>query len=80
MLGDGPVSLPPQAVQMQGVRAYDSFYVSREEERRHERARERERDLRRQKEAAPKQVRHCAVSACRELCAPNSPLQSSASS
>ncbi|CAK0781024.1 hypothetical protein CVIRNUC_005260 [Coccomyxa viridis] len=56
VLGDGPVSLPPQAVQMQGVRAYDSFYVSREEERRHERARERERDLRRQKEAAPKQV------------------------
>ena len=67
MLGDGPVSLPPQAVQMQGVRAYDSFHVSREEERRHERAREREkereRELRRQKEAAPKQVRRDAASA-----------------
>ena len=65
MLGDGPVSLPPQAVQMQGVRAYDSLYMSREEERRQERARERERDrereLRRQKEAAPKQVRRNAV-------------------
>ena len=61
VVGEGPVSLPPQAVQMQGVRAHETYgwgYVSREEERRRER--ERERELRRQKEAAPpKQVRLC---------------------
>lgn len=67
VVGEGPVSLPPQAVQMQGVRVHEAYgwgYVSREEERRRERAREREREhereLRRQKEAAPpKQVRLC---------------------
>ena len=60
VLGDGPVSLPAHAVQMQGVRAYDAQYLSREEERRRERVKERERErdreARRQKEAAPKQV------------------------
>ena len=60
VLGDGPVSLPAHAVQMQGVRAYDVQYLSREEERRREhvkeRERERDREARRQKEAAPKQV------------------------
>ena len=62
MIGDGPVSLPAHAVQMQGVRAYDGFHLSRDEERRRERMkereREREREARRQKEAAPKQVKH----------------------
>ena len=40
VVGEGPVSLPPQAVQMQGVRAHEAYgwgYVSREEERRRER-------------------------------------------
>ena len=62
VLGDGPVSLPAHAVQMQGVRAHDVQYLSREEERRRERVKERERErdreARRQKEAAPKQVHH----------------------
>ena len=65
MVGDGPVSLPAHAVQMQGVRAYDGFYLSRDEERRRERMkereREREREARRQKEAAPKQVKRRIV-------------------
>ena len=60
VLGDGPVSLPAHAVQMQGKRAYDVQYMSREEERRRERVKERERErdreARRQKDTAPKQV------------------------
>ena len=67
VVGDGPVSLPAHAVQMQGVRAHDVHYLSREEERRRERMRERERererDARRQKEG-PKQVLCAPVPSC----------------
>lgn len=61
VIGDGPVSLPAHAVQMQGVRAHEGHYVSRDQERRRERAREREkereRELWRARQAPPKQVR-----------------------
>jgi hypothetical protein len=53
----GPVSLPKEAVTMQGVRASD-LYISREVERRRERAYERERD--RQKEQDRRHAREAA--------------------
>lgn len=54
----GPVSLPKEAVTMQGVRAAD-LYLSREEERRRERAREREKE--RLKEQSRKAAREAAA-------------------
>ncbi len=45
----GPVSLPKEAVTMQGVRAHEAYY-SYEDERRRERQRERERERERDRE------------------------------
>jgi hypothetical protein len=47
----GPVSLPKEAVTMQGVRAHAPYY-SHEDERRRERERERERDRERDRAKA----------------------------
>ena len=71
----GPVSLPKEAVTMQGVRAHSAYY-SYEDERRRERERERERDKEREKAklAAAKAALPAQVPApCQDGC--GSPIQ-----